>query len=428
MSLTIHSAKYFLVFSFFIISLFSSSLVYSAPFTRSFPEWNWDLQLDFRGAYTDNEVSWLDGGLGKNRYGSSNNGDSRLLGRFSEASFIFAPRFSKELSAFIQFTYTPEQKENLDIVESFVFWKHAITDSTLIKTRIGAFLPPISLENTATAWSSPYTITSSSINSWVGEELKTIGLEATIKHKINNNNFSWLNAVYRANDPAGSLLAWRGFSLNDNKSGIFAQLPLAKLPSLSASGSFPNQAPWVEPIEEIDSRLGYYTGVQWNQGNSKINILYYDNRGNPTAFDGKQYAWDTHFTHIGMAFELPFGITSLTQYMNGNTFMGEQPTSVDADFWSFYSLVSKNYNQHRFTLRYDQFKVSDRDDTPDDDNSEKGISWTLAYGFQYNENYSLQLETLYIDSTRQARTYLGNSANNSELLFQLNFRVNLSNH
>src|SRR5258705_9405197 len=43
--------------------------------------------------------------------------------------------------------------------------------------KAGAFFPPISLENTEIGWTSPWTLTPSAINAWVGEELRTIGLE-----------------------------------------------------------------------------------------------------------------------------------------------------------------------------------------------------------------------------------------------------------
>ena len=45
--------------------------------------------------------------------------------------------------------------------------------------KTGAFFPTISLENDDLGWTSPYTLTPSAINSWIGEELRTIGSEGT---------------------------------------------------------------------------------------------------------------------------------------------------------------------------------------------------------------------------------------------------------
>ena len=51
--------------------------------------------------------------------------------------------------------------------------------------KAGAFFPTISLENDDLGWTSPYTLTPSAINSWIGEELRTIGSEAhaALRHR-----------------------------------------------------------------------------------------------------------------------------------------------------------------------------------------------------------------------------------------------------
>ena len=48
--------------------------------------------------------------------------------------------------------------------------------------KTGAFFPTISLENDDLGWTSPYTLTPSAINSWIGEELRTIGSEAILRY------------------------------------------------------------------------------------------------------------------------------------------------------------------------------------------------------------------------------------------------------
>ena len=47
--------------------------------------------------------------------------------------------------------------------------------------KTGAFFPTISLENDDLGWTSPYTLTPSAINSWIGDELRTIGSEAILR-------------------------------------------------------------------------------------------------------------------------------------------------------------------------------------------------------------------------------------------------------
>lgn len=81
---------------------------------------------------------------------------------------------------------------------------------------MGGFYPQLSLENPDMGWLSAYNYTNSAINSWVGEELRTLGVEATIKRPARNFNsahsFSLVGATFKGNDPAGTLLAWRGFA------------------------------------------------------------------------------------------------------------------------------------------------------------------------------------------------------------------------
>src|SRR5207248_11116308 len=74
---------------------------------------------------------------------------------------------------------------------------------------LGAFFPPISLENESTGWTSPWTLTPSAINSWVGDELRTIGAETSLLWRYQGGEAGLLGAVYGANDPAGALLADR---------------------------------------------------------------------------------------------------------------------------------------------------------------------------------------------------------------------------
>jgi len=49
-----------------------------------------------------------------------------------------------------------------------------------LRVKAGAFHAPVSLENRAPGWDSPYTLSYSALNSWLGEELRTIGLEAQL--------------------------------------------------------------------------------------------------------------------------------------------------------------------------------------------------------------------------------------------------------
>ena len=77
--------------------------------------------------------------------------------------------------------------------------------------KAGGFYPKMSLENPQSGWMSPYNYTNSAINSWIGEEVRAFGLEANIKRPgrqfRSNHSFEGFAAVFKGNDPAGTLLS-----------------------------------------------------------------------------------------------------------------------------------------------------------------------------------------------------------------------------
>jgi hypothetical protein len=317
----------------------------------------------------------------------------------------------------LQLKYDQEQKHPIDIVEGFLSYRPVSTSTNRVSARFGAFIPPVSFENTGLAWTSPYTLTPSAINTWIGEEVKTVGGEVTWLHAGEDNRSAFTGALFKANDPAGSLLAWRGWAMHDHTSTLFDRLPLTS----AVQTDFPKQAPWVEPFHEIDGRFGYYAAVTWEQADFiKFRLLHYDNRADQTAFDGTQYAWHTHFNSAGVQLVLPDNLEFISQYMIGNTAMGMLPNIIDVDFPAYFALLSKRYGKQRFTLRYDHFAVHDN---VENEYNESGHAWTLAYSIETTKNQHVILETLRIDSTREQRASLGLPPTADELLTQVNYRI-----
>lgn len=297
---------------------------------------------------------------------------------------------------------------------------------------MGAFFPPVSLENTNLAWTSPYTISSSAINTWVGEELRTIGAEGTLVFRGDETETALTAAIYGNNDPAGVLLAWRGWAIHDRETGLFDRLPLADLPNFRpGTGSAPGQVAWVEPFHELDDRVGYYVGLNWsNDDGHKLRALFYDNRANSRVFDGKQYAWDTRFGSLAGSFSIGENTEVVAQAMLGRTTMAEFPTFTVADneFASAFVLLSQQWDQHRLSGRIEFFDIQDRDGTPDDPNQEHGRAFTLAYGFRPTDNQRITAEVLQITSNRRARVTFGLPTKTNETLIQLSYRLFFSSN
>lgn len=308
--------------------------------------------VDLRFAYTDRIQSFLDGGLGKVRYGGDEDGDRRALARLAQLSFLADAQFTPKLGAHLHLNVDAEPDrgslgDRLDLIEAFLRYHFAVAAEKELRGRVGLFFPPLSLENVGPAWTPVYTITPSVINSWVGEEVRAGGAEVTFAHVGLENEISVSGSVLGWNDPSGSLLAFRGWAARDRQTGFHDRIPLAPLPAIRPGGVFQTQAGWTAPITEIDHRAGYYAAGSWERYQRlTVNGIYYDNRANPMAFDSGQYGWHTKFYDAGLDYSFGIGAQGpelLFQFLSGNTWMGNVAPGlpkVRVDFRSAYVLFT----------------------------------------------------------------------------------------
>lgn len=424
---------------------------------------------DFRYIHTDTTTGWLDAGLGKTRYGGRD-GESRDLFRVPQASFVLDLHPASSFTTHVQVNLDlePEHPEGrygwdrIRLIEAFARWAPSLNEAGTAELRVkgGFFFPHVSLEHFGTAWSTFYSITPSATNAWIGEEVRATGVETAFAHVGLSNEWSLGGAVFWNNDPTGSLLAWRGFAAHDRQTGLRDRVPLPPIPSIGPKeaveppgppveypeypwdpqypegpgepeqgpdGSFPDQAPWVEPFVEIDGRAGYYVNGSWqNYQWFEVNGIFYDNRGNPEELNDGQYAWRTRFGNIGAVVFLPLDMEVVGQFMTGDTLMGfpEPQSRVTADFRSWFVLWSVPVGRHQFSVRYEDIRVWDRDEfNAPDGSDESGDIWTVAYWLSLFGEHRLGAELMRVDSKRAARITLGDPVRAEELIFQLNLRV-----
>ena len=253
---------------------------------------------DLRVVAAADEVSWIRGGLGKTRYGSGDNG-AHFAGGALTATWQITP----SLLGVADLSYQSQTHSTASLLEAFVRYRPVSTSAWRWSFKAGEFFPPISLENDAIGWTSPWTLTPSAINSWVGEEMRTIGGEFRIEHRGDTNTLEGAIALFRSNDPLGEILASRGWSLSDLTSGIGSRL---REPDVYAEqiGTTPPRR--FNPFLEIDHRVGFYADVTWRSPEfGRATLLYYDNRADPSAshpfgYDDELYAWRTHFSSLGV--------------------------------------------------------------------------------------------------------------------------------
>lgn len=374
--------------------------------------------IDTRLAYSDlsEEASWLDNGLGKTQY---KHGFSINL---AEVALLIIPKINEDLSLHIYAKY--DQEQGFDLVEAFFNYQQDFNSNWHLQFRGGVFFPRISLENTEDFWLNSSHISNSAINSWIGEEVKTVGGELSLKYQFDNQYIAWTGAMFMLNDPIGVLLSWRGWAVHSQKSGLFNQLPLPNLPEINNQGGTFNshQDFSADPFREIDKNLGFSTGLEWNYKQQfELHGYYYNNNANPSLQDGSQYAWQTNFFHLGMKIQITDDVAFLSQSLFGNTKMG--PSTVNIDFWSYYIMLRKKINQHQFSLRYEQFQTKDLDSTFNDLNNETGWAIAAAYGYEFNTHHKILFEVLHLESERDMRQTFHHSPQQTETSLQFSYRL-----
>ena len=308
----------------------------------------------------------------------------------------------------------------IDVQEAWLGWNPVPTSPWRSRAKLGAFFPLTSLEvdYEQVGWNPARTISSSAINNWIAQEVRTIGLEFTEQWRGAllgvPHTFTLRAAVFGANDPSGTEIAWRGWDVSGRVTGLFQKLRLPDLPVYQPGGPIEVQTRNVHVFRELDHRPGWYAGLGYaHEGVFDIEAMHYDNRADPLQITNGQYGWRTRFDHVGVSLQLPAETELLAQGMHGGTYMG--PNGVHARFASWYLLASHPLWRGRATVRYDWFRTTDRDIMPlPDPNGESGHAWALAYSLPLHHSLTLVAEALRVDSTRAARALIGETPHRKE--------------
>ena len=339
--------------------------------------------LDLRLVTSDSERSWAGGGLDKTRF---DRGSSAL--RLGQAVLRLDGDFAPAFSASVVLNASDDRLGLFDVNEAWLAWNPVPSSPWKTRARAGAFFPATSLEvgYDNIGWTPEHTVSSSAINSWLGEELRTIGMEINVSRNGrlsgSPHDFGLTGAILVGNDPLGTLLAWRGWSVGDRISGLSESLPLADLPVFRNKNELPDQTRAINVFREIDHRLGFYAGANYAYTGAgamtfELAAMHYDNRGDPLIIQGGQYSWRTRFNHVSLRLRGLGQWEFSAQALGGNTLMG--PNAVNLDYSSGYLLVTHPLGPGTVAVRLDQFSTRERpeDVIRTDANSEDGRA--LAY-------------------------------------------------
>jgi hypothetical protein len=368
-----------------------------------------DGDLDVRWVHATGEPSFMNGGMGILRFDPAHEGLE--LGRaFLAPTWRIGDIVS--LHAVLD-TYGDHNRNPVDLSELYLSVRPFPTGPVSFRARVGAFYMPVSLENRGIGWTDVYSITPSAVNSWIGEEFRTIGAEMEARWLGASSgylgDFALIGAAYGWNDPAGALLAERGFTLSDRPSTLFGYL-----------GSPP-----IGFYHEIDRRPGYYGGLTWRHHDRlEIRALRYDNRADPTASTQSGfYAWRTRFSSFGARLEPDAHWTFIAQSLDGDTAVGgDDGAQFYMRFRAAFALASYEWGRQRLTGRYDEFHTHQLSGFLGPPRSEDGHAWTIAWTYDLGVHWQFLSEWLRAVSNFPPRLALDEPLMQTQTQLQLGAR------
>jgi hypothetical protein len=378
-------------------------------------------ELDLRLVDSDASPSFLEGGLGRQRFDSDH--DGLRLGRAFVAARL---RLVDTVTAhMVAGSYGDHDTNAVDLTEAYVDYRPYPEGAWRWRWRGGLFYAPISLENRGPGWTNVYTVSNSAIAAWIGEEIRTAGLEGEARWRGqasgHADEVALVLGAYGWNDPAGVLVAERGWALHDRQTAAFGHLAR---PGSMVQGA----GSGLELFHEIDDRPGYYAGVTWrHRAALELRALHYDNRGDPTAHD-EVFAWDTHFNVAGLRLEPDEHWTVIAQLLDGVTVVGGAGSFLPTNDWDLragFVLASYAWGPHRISARYDQFKTRQQHGFGLPDYDDDGNAATVAYLRDLGQHWQFAAEWLRIHSTFEDREDLGLSPTLNETQVQLVLRYRI---
>ena len=397
-----------------------------------------EFQLDVSAAYLSSSTdltAWPDGGKSKLR--SSDDGLTALR-MFAE----YRGRLTPTLNARVVADYVDDGSSGVDLTEAYIDWRPIPRARNQQQWRFGAFYPPFSLENGDRGWQSPFTYSYSAINTWLGEEVRPIGAEWSLRRRLERlgsaHELRAFAAGFYGNDPAATLLFWRGWSLHDRQSRLHDNLDIPEVPIFTAGTVTGLGAQTLSPFVETDHRPGAYAGAEWRYARrALVQWARYDNRAEPYSFADGQWGWQTDFDHLAVQISLPAELGLVAQALRGETYwiVGASQNGTLSPFARlvedrfaarFVMLTRKLGDAHRLALRYDTFSITRPDAVPPLE-SDSGHAWTLSYRLApMTGRFSGGIEWLRIDSQRDLwPMFYGTPRDQTEdqLRLQLSFRL-----
>lgn len=234
------------------------------------------------------------------------------------------------------------RRGRVGIVEAF-FEQNFRWSNDRVHIMEGAFFLPTSRENVDSLWETPYTITPSALNSWMGEELRPVGVDASWAHRLESAGTVTGGAtVFTGNDTFGALAIDRGWALRDHWILLGEHIPVTATVYTSASA-------------ETDHRLGWSARAKWNNDHGAIQLTRIDNRADALRY-GELFNWATRFNIVGTDYTWNRW-TAVGEAGWGTTAIQPAPTRrFSFPIRAGYVLLSRQIGSFRASARADEYE------------------------------------------------------------------------
>jgi hypothetical protein len=245
------------------------------------------------------------------------------------------PRFSAHVHVVGRSDVDDTRRGAAGITEAYVDANFA-PNKDRVRVRSGAMFLPTSRENVDSLWETPYTLTSSALNSWFGEEFRPLGVDVSWFH----GNFIAGATLFAGNETFGALPAERGWRLNDHWAllGEHIRVDSEYYASVSA---------------ENDHRLGWSARGGWRGQHLVLQLTHIDNRSDALEH-GELFNWNTQFDIVAADYSTETW-TVAAESGWGPTVIIVAGAPYQDDLRASYLLVSRRLPHGQATLRADEF-------------------------------------------------------------------------
>jgi hypothetical protein len=276
--------------------------------------------------------------------------------------------------------------------------------------RAGTFWLPTSRENTDPMWNSPYTITYSALNTWIGEEVRPVGADL----QFSPNFYFTLGATaIRGNDTMGTELAARGWTFGNRLSVYDEELPM------------PGTAERTRPVgADLDGRWGHSERLRVQlPERASLQLTHIDNRAELKPQIGEYTPWQTRFNILGGTVGPTSPITLSAEWAKGSTAVGFPGGSFTMDFDTAYVLLSQKKGLSRWTVRLDRFSTRSHKPRPVDLSRESGHAVTVAWFREMRAKVRTGLEYAKVKGDRPGLAGVGldPNAGGSTITFEIRY-------